>query len=87
MTEKSIQENAYYDPGANRANRVRDLFDRIARRYDLINDVQSAGLHRWWKRSVITEAGSLQNKKALDVCCGTGIWPLRWQKEEQKRRD
>ena len=72
MTDKSIQENAYYDPGANRANRVRDLFDRIARRYDLINDVQSAGLHRWWKQSVIKEAGNLQNKKALDVCCGTG---------------
>lgn len=72
MTDKSIQENAYYEPGANRANRVRDLFDRIARRYDLINDVQSAGLHRWWKKRVITEAGQLEDTKALDICCGTG---------------
>lgn len=72
MTDKSIQENDYYDPGENRANRVRDLFDRIARRYDLINDVQSGGLHRWWKRTVIKEAGDLQNKRALDICCGTG---------------
>ncbi|MDB4795779.1 class I SAM-dependent methyltransferase, partial [Verrucomicrobia bacterium] len=72
MTDKSIQENDYYDPGENRANRVRDLFDRIARRYDLINDVQSGGLHRWWKRTVIKEAGDLQNKAALDICCGTG---------------
>lgn len=53
MNDSNIQENAYYDPGANRANRVRNLFDRIARRYDLINDVQSAGLHRWWKRQVV----------------------------------
>ncbi len=72
MTEKSIQENAYYDPGDNRANRVRELFDRIAKRYDLINDVQSAGLHRWWKRRVIAEAGPVKGKRALDVCCGTG---------------
>ena len=56
MKESNIQDNTYYDPGANRAQRVRDLFDRIARRYDLINDVQSGGLHRLWKRRVIREA-------------------------------
>ncbi|MBT5926763.1 MAG: ubiquinone/menaquinone biosynthesis methyltransferase [Verrucomicrobia bacterium] len=72
MTESKIQDNTYYDPGANRANRVRDLFDRIAGRYDLINDVQSAGLHRWWKRRVIEEAGNLAGKKTLDICSGTG---------------
>lgn len=72
MTDSKIQENTYYDHGANRANRVRDLFDRIAGRYDLINDVQSAGLHRWWKRRVIEESGNLAGKKTLDLCCGTG---------------
>ena len=51
---------------------MRDLFDRIARRYDLINDVQSGGLHRLWKRGVIREARISQGENALDVCCGTG---------------
>jgi demethylmenaquinone methyltransferase/2-methoxy-6-polyprenyl-1,4-benzoquinol methylase len=72
MVETQVQQNAYYDPGNQRALRVCDLFDRIARRYDLINDVQSAGLHRLWKRRVVQEAGISNGKTALDVCCGTG---------------
>ena len=38
--------NTYYAAGAERALRVGRLFDRIARRYDLINDLQSLGMHR-----------------------------------------
>jgi len=72
MAESNVQQNTYYDPGKHRAQRVCDLFDRIARRYDLINDVQSAGLHRLWKRRVIREAQILEGNQALDVCCGTG---------------
>jgi len=44
--------NAFYAPGGARAAKVNDLFARIARRYDLINDLQSFGLHRSWKRRV-----------------------------------
>lgn len=72
MTEPNIQKNTYYDPGSNRAQRVCDLFDRIAQRYDLINDVQSGGLHRLWKRRVVHEARISNGENALDVCCGTG---------------
>lgn len=72
MAEPSIQQNSYYDPGDHRGQRVCDLFDRIARRYDLINDVQSGGLHRLWKRRVIREARIARGNHALDVCCGTG---------------
>lgn len=70
--EFGVNDNTYYDPGEHRAQRVCDLFDRIASRYDLINDVQSAGLHRLWKRRVIREAEIVEGNQALDVCCGTG---------------
>ncbi|MCU0786447.1 MAG: bifunctional demethylmenaquinone methyltransferase/2-methoxy-6-polyprenyl-1,4-benzoquinol methylase UbiE [Verrucomicrobia bacterium] len=64
--------NAFYAPGEPRAAKVRHLFALIARRYDLINDVQSLGLHRRWKRRVADLAGVQSGDRALDVCCGTG---------------
>lgn len=64
--------NVYYAPGDARAARVNDLFARIARRYDLINDLQSFGLHRRWKRRVAELARVTPGARALDLCCGTG---------------
>jgi len=64
--------NTYYQPGEQRAVKVKELFARIAPRYDLINDLQSFGLHRFWKKRVISLAGSSKGDCALDVCCGTG---------------
>ncbi len=64
--------NPYYQPGRERAARVQALFARIARRYDLINDLQSFGLHRFWKRRVLRLARIAPGLRALDVCCGTG---------------
>jgi demethylmenaquinone methyltransferase/2-methoxy-6-polyprenyl-1,4-benzoquinol methylase len=51
---------------------VHNLFSRIAPRYDLINDLQSFGLHRYWKRRVIQLACPQPRQRALDLCCGTG---------------
>jgi demethylmenaquinone methyltransferase/2-methoxy-6-polyprenyl-1,4-benzoquinol methylase len=64
--------NAFYAPGKARAAKVNDLFARIARRYDLINDLQSFGLHRSWKRRVADLARVTPGARALDFCCGTG---------------
>ena len=64
--------NAFYDAGEQRAAKVNDLFAAIARRYDLINDLQSFGLHRLWKRRVIRLAQIKPGDRALDLCCGTG---------------
>src|SRR5579859_5422685 len=64
--------NTFYAPGEQRAAKVSDLFARIARRYDLLNDLQSFGLHRLWKRRVATLAHVRPGDKALDICCGTG---------------
>jgi len=64
--------NEFYEPGDLRATRVKDLFSRIAPRYDLINDLQSFGLHRYWKHRVTKLARPLATDRALDLCCGTG---------------
>jgi demethylmenaquinone methyltransferase/2-methoxy-6-polyprenyl-1,4-benzoquinol methylase len=64
--------NKFYQAGEQRGARVADLFGTIAARYDLINDLQSLGLHRRWKRLVVEMAGVKQGEKALDLCCGTG---------------
>ena len=64
--------STFFDPGDQRAAKVGDLFARIAPRYDLINDLQSFGLHRLWKRRVIRLARPQPGERALDVCCGTG---------------
>jgi demethylmenaquinone methyltransferase/2-methoxy-6-polyprenyl-1,4-benzoquinol methylase len=62
----------YYQTGAGRPGRVQDLFGEIAPHYDLINDLQSFGLHRAWKRQVVELASVKPGMMALDVCCGTG---------------
>ena len=64
--------NRFYDPGEQRSAKVRDLFAAIAPRYNLINDLQSFGLHRWWKRRSIQLASVRPGEHALDLCCGTG---------------
>jgi demethylmenaquinone methyltransferase / 2-methoxy-6-polyprenyl-1,4-benzoquinol methylase len=64
--------NKFYDPGEQRAARVGDLFATIAPRYDLINDLQSLGLHRHWKRRLLKLAAGRPGERALDLCCGTG---------------
>ena len=64
--------NEYYVPGEQRAAKVNDLFAKIARRYDFLNDLQSFGLHRGWKRRVVDLANVTPKSHALDLCCGTG---------------
>lgn len=64
--------NVYFAPGDQRAAKVNDLFARIARRYDFLNDLQSFGLHRLWKRRVVSLAQIKNGDRALDLCCGTG---------------
>jgi demethylmenaquinone methyltransferase/2-methoxy-6-polyprenyl-1,4-benzoquinol methylase len=64
--------NKFYQPGEQRASKVRELFSAIAPRYDLINDLQSFGLHRYWKRRLLDLAGASVKDRVLDLCCGTG---------------
>ena len=63
--------NTYYAPGKQRAERVKALFARVASRYDLMNDLQSFGLHRYWKARLVELGAASRGGQVLDVCCGT----------------
>jgi demethylmenaquinone methyltransferase / 2-methoxy-6-polyprenyl-1,4-benzoquinol methylase len=58
--------------GEERSLLVREMFDRIAGRYDLMNTVMTAGLNRLWNRSVVDAASLNSGGRALDLACGTG---------------
>ena len=59
-------------PWAEKKARVRGVFDSVAPRYDLMNDVMSAGLHRLWKRFTLAKTGLRPGQQALDVAAGSG---------------
>ena len=63
----------YQDVSADdKANLVRDVFDSVASRYDIMNDLMSAGLHRLWKRHTIAQAAARPGDVVLDLAGGTG---------------
>ena len=55
-----------------KAQRVADVFDSVAQRYDLMNDLMSGGLHRLWKAFAIAKSGVRAGSRILDVAGGTG---------------
>ena len=59
-------------PHADKARRVRGVFDSVAGNYDLMNDLMSAGTHRLWKRFTLALANLRPGQRALDVAGGTG---------------
>ncbi|MGQ0384046.1 MAG: class I SAM-dependent methyltransferase [Gammaproteobacteria bacterium] len=58
-------------PVAEKAARVRGVFDAVAGKYDLMNDLMSGGLHRLWKRFALSQTGLRPGMRALDVAAGT----------------
>jgi len=59
-------------PLEDKARRVRGVFDSVADRYDLMNDLMSAGTHRLWKRFTLALANLRPGQRALDVAGGSG---------------
>ena len=59
-------------PWGEKKGRVRGVFDSVAPRYDLMNDVMSGGLHRLWKRFTLAKTGLRPGQHALDVAAGSG---------------
>jgi len=55
-----------------KAGLVRDVFDSVASRYDLMNDLMSGGLHRLWKRFTVSQAALKPGNVVLDLAGGTG---------------
>ena len=67
-----------------KARRVRDVFDSVAGRYDLMNDLMSAGMHRLWKAFTIARSGVREGSRVLDVAGGTGDLSLAFAKRVGK---
>jgi demethylmenaquinone methyltransferase/2-methoxy-6-polyprenyl-1,4-benzoquinol methylase len=59
-------------PKEEKAQRVRAVFDSVADKYDLMNDLMSVGVHRLWKRFTLSQTGLRPGQAALDVAGGTG---------------
>ena len=57
---------------AQKAQKVRAVFDSVAARYDLMNDLLSGGLHRAWKAYAVAVAGVQPGMQVLDIAGGTG---------------
>ena len=64
-----------------KARRVADVFDSVASRYDLMNDLMSGGLHRLWKAFTIQRSGVREGSRVLDVAGGTGDLSLAFAKK------
>lgn len=57
--------------GSSKRERVEDMFDRIAPKYDLLNKVLSVGIDKGWRKKMVAELKPLQPKKMLDIATGT----------------
>ena len=64
-----------------KASRVRSVFDSVAPKYDVMNDLMSAGLHRLWKRYTLTVANPQPGQQVLDIAGGTGDLSLAFAKK------
>jgi len=67
-----------------KAQRVADVFDSVASRYDLMNDLMSGGMHRLWKAFTIQRSGVREGSRVLDVAGGTGDLALAFARKVGK---
>ncbi len=65
---------------ADKAGLVRDVFDSVASRYDIMNDLMSGGMHRLWKRFTIDHANARPGQTVLDLAGGTGDLAIRFSR-------
>jgi demethylmenaquinone methyltransferase / 2-methoxy-6-polyprenyl-1,4-benzoquinol methylase len=68
-------------PEADKARRVRGVFDSVASKYDVMNDLMSMGLHRAWKAYTVLVANVREGSRVLDIAGGTGDLALAFAKK------
>ena len=57
---------------SEKASHVKAVFDSVASRYDIMNDLMSLGIHRLWKRQAVALSGVRRGQRVLDLAAGTG---------------
>ena len=72
MTDKRTHFGFEEVPESEKAGRVAEVFDRVADRYDLMNDLMSLGLHRAWKAFAVDIARPRPGERVLDIATGSG---------------
>jgi demethylmenaquinone methyltransferase / 2-methoxy-6-polyprenyl-1,4-benzoquinol methylase len=79
MTEQVSYGFQSVDP-AEKTRRVRSVFERVARRYDIMNDFMSGGMHRLWKDRFVDKVRPRAGEQILDLAGGTGDIAFRMAK-------
>jgi demethylmenaquinone methyltransferase / 2-methoxy-6-polyprenyl-1,4-benzoquinol methylase len=74
-------------PRAEKAGMVREVFESVAPRYDLMNDLMSGGVHRLWKNALVDLVNPRAGERLLDVAGGTGDVAFRLLKKQGDRPD
>jgi demethylmenaquinone methyltransferase / 2-methoxy-6-polyprenyl-1,4-benzoquinol methylase len=74
-------------PAPEKAGMVREVFASVAPRYDLMNDLMSAGVHRLWKNTLVDVLNPRPGEKFLDVAGGTGDIAFRIASRQRERPD
>ncbi len=69
----------------DKARRVRGVFDSVASKYDVMNDLMSGGLHRAWKAYTVLVANLQEGQRVLDIAGGTGDLALAFSKKVGER--
>jgi demethylmenaquinone methyltransferase/2-methoxy-6-polyprenyl-1,4-benzoquinol methylase len=79
MTEEKTTHFGYETVATEeKAGRVRHVFDSVANKYDLMNDLMSFGIHRLWKRQTVELSGVRRGQRVLDLAAGTGDLSARF---------
>ncbi|AIT64239.1 bifunctional demethylmenaquinone methyltransferase/2-methoxy-6-polyprenyl-1,4-benzoquinol methylase UbiE [Coxiella burnetii] len=71
-TEKSTHFGYQTVPTDQKTDKVKHVFESVAAKYDLMNDLMSLGIHRWWKAFAITQCRLRTGQRILDLAGGTG---------------
>lgn len=66
---------------AEKAGKVAEVFHSVAQKYDVMNDLMSAGLHRLWKKFTLDTSGVRSGQRVLDIAGGTGDLARGWAKK------
>lgn len=64
----------------DKVKHVADVFDSVAAKYDIMNDLMSGGVHRLWKKLTIESSGARAGMKILDIAGGTGDLSLKFSR-------
>jgi demethylmenaquinone methyltransferase / 2-methoxy-6-polyprenyl-1,4-benzoquinol methylase len=85
MKDKTTNFGFQEVPIGEKVRRVRDVFDSVAGKYDVMNDLMSLGVHRLWKRTAVMLSNVREGDQVLDLAGGTGDLTILYEKRVGSR--